>query len=48
MLNFLSIAGMVRTDCGFVVTGGEVICAPSYHMAFSHRLKDTRLVFGLK
>lgn len=47
MLELLLIPAVIRTQCGFVVSGREGLCVLLYRLAFPCRLKDMRLVFGL-
>lgn len=47
MLELLMVPAIIRTECGFVVSGREALCVLLYRLAFPCRLKDMRLVFGL-
>lgn len=47
MLDAFGIPDVVRTGCGYVVSGREALCVLLYRLAYPCRLKDMRLIFGL-
>lgn len=47
MHQLLAVPDMIRTDCGYVISGRTALCVLLYRMAFPCRYKDMRLVFHL-
>ena len=48
LLVLLCVPNVVRTRCGFIVSGREALCVLLFRLAFPCRLTDMRLVFGLR
>ena len=47
MVQLLCVPDMIRTDCGYVVSGRTALCVLLYRMAFPCRYKDMRMIFDL-